>query len=102
MSPECTVVATFYAKPEKREQLREMLMGLVSPTRAEAGCIDYDLHVDEQEPNVFMFYENWRTAQDLDEHLLMPYLAHLRDNVDALIARPIQVVRYKMLSPYDR
>jgi quinol monooxygenase YgiN len=45
-----------------------------------------------------MFYENWRTAGDLEEHLLMPYLTHLRDNVDALIARSIQVVRYKKLS----
>jgi quinol monooxygenase YgiN len=102
MSPGCTVVATFFARPEKREELRDMLMGLVSPTRAEAGCVDYDLYVDEQDPNVFMFFENWRTAQDLDEHLLTPHLAHLRDSVDALIARPIQVVRYKMLSRYDR
>ncbi len=98
MSPECTVVATFFAKPEKREELRDLLIALVSPTRAEGGCVDYNLHVDEQDPNVFMFYENWRTAGDLEEHLLMPYLTHLRDNVDTLIARPIQVVRYKKLS----
>jgi quinol monooxygenase YgiN len=79
-----------------------MLMGLVSPTRREAGCVDYHLHVVEQDPNVFMFYENWRTARDLDEHLIMPHLAHLVDNVDELIDRPVQVVRYKMLSPYDK
>ena len=44
------VVATFFAKPEKREELRDMLMGLVSPTRREAGCVDYHLHVVEQDP----------------------------------------------------
>jgi quinol monooxygenase YgiN len=102
MSPGCTVIATFFAKPDKREELRDLLMGLVSPTRAEAGCVDYHLHVEEEDPNVFLFYENWRTVGDLDEHLTMPYLAHLRDKVDGLIVRPIHVVRYEMLSRYDK
>jgi quinol monooxygenase YgiN len=40
-----TVVATFQAKPGEENELRAALIGLVGPTRKEAGCISYDLHV---------------------------------------------------------
>ncbi|MEI7534331.1 MAG: antibiotic biosynthesis monooxygenase, partial [Verrucomicrobiae bacterium] len=39
-----TVVATFQARPGKETELKNALIGLVAPTRKEAGCINYDLH----------------------------------------------------------
>ncbi|TAK94934.1 MAG: antibiotic biosynthesis monooxygenase, partial [Verrucomicrobia bacterium] len=39
-----TVVATFKARPGKESELRAALIGLVAPTRKEAGCLNYDLH----------------------------------------------------------
>lgn len=52
-----TVIGLLVAKPETREELRELLAKQVGPTRAEPGCVNYDFHV-ESDPNVFMFYEN--------------------------------------------
>ena len=43
MSP-LTVIAKFKAKSGSEEQLYEELRNLVAPTRAEEGCINYDLH----------------------------------------------------------
>ncbi|MBD1584119.1 antibiotic biosynthesis monooxygenase [Pseudoalteromonas sp. S16_S37] len=39
------------------------------PTRQEAGCINYDMHIDNQNDAVFMFYESREKEQDLDNHL---------------------------------
>lgn len=93
-----TVIGTVVAKPETREELQEILSGFVEPTRAEEGCINYDFHVDPTDPCVFMFYENWRTKDDLDRHLAMPHLQPLFGRLDDLVARPVDVRPFVMLS----
>ncbi|TNF73803.1 MAG: antibiotic biosynthesis monooxygenase, partial [Acidobacteria bacterium] len=37
------VVARLVAKPDKVDELRTLLTGLLEPTRAEPGCISYEL-----------------------------------------------------------
>ena len=68
MKPERTIVARLQAKPEKRDELLRLLHAFVEQSRQEPGCVDYHLHVSEADPNVFIFYENWRTAKELREH----------------------------------
>ena len=77
MTAPYTIIGTVVAKPETREELQAILSGFVEPTRAEDGCINYDFHVDPADPCVFMFYENWRSKDDLDRHLAMPHLKPL-------------------------
>ena len=93
-----TLIGVVVAKNETREALRRILTEQVAPTRREPGCINYDFHVDENDPNVFMFYENWRTKADLDAHLKMPHLVPLFGRLDQLLARPVEMKFYKMLS----
>ncbi len=69
----CTVIGILRAKPEKRDELRAVLEAFVAPTRQEEGCVDYHLHVSDTDPNLFMFYENWRSRADLDHHLTLPH-----------------------------
>jgi quinol monooxygenase YgiN len=97
-----TVIGTVVAKPETREELQKILSGFVEPTRAEDGCINYDFHVDSADPCVFMFYENWRSKGDLDRHLAMPHLKPLFGRLDDLVARPVDVRRFVMLSQMAR
>lgn len=94
----CTVIGTVVAKDETREELRKILAGQVTPTRAEAGCVNYDFHVDAENPNVFVFYENWRSRADLDAHMKTPHLQPLFSRLEQLLARPVEVKFYRMLS----
>jgi quinol monooxygenase YgiN len=93
-----TVIGTLVAKPETREELRVILVGLVEPTRSEEGCINYDFHVDREDASTFVFYENWRSEADLDRHLAVPHLKPLFGRLDELLARPVVIKRYVMLS----
>lgn len=77
-----TVVATFKAKEGMEEATAEAIQAIVEPIRAEAGCIDYDLHRSAENPGVFMLYENWTSKADLDEHLAMPYLKDFLGRAD--------------------
>jgi quinol monooxygenase YgiN len=43
MTAKVTVIAYHRAKPGKEGALREALLAVCAPTRAEKGCINYDL-----------------------------------------------------------
>ena len=58
-----TVIAKLKAKQGCEEQLGQMLRGLVEPTRAEKGCINYDLHRSHEDPGLFIFYEIGRAGR---------------------------------------
>lgn len=86
-----TVVARVVAKPDTVEQVKEMLTGLVGPTRQEPGCIDYVLHQSKSDARSFLFFENWKSQADLDAHLQTPYLQAFVAKADEVLAEPLDV-----------
>jgi quinol monooxygenase YgiN len=64
--------------------------------------VDYHLHVSDTDPNLFMFYENWRSRADLDHHLTLPHLAPIRERSGELLAAEVEIIPYTMLSLYGR
>ena len=93
-----TVIARCQAKPGREERVRNEILALVEPTRAEPGCINYDLHVSQDDPSRFLLYENWTSKGELDKHLAMPYLERFKGLAEELLAGPIEIVLYDMLS----
>lgn len=93
-----TVLARFKARKGMEEQLRQAIMACVAPTRAEAGCINYDLHQHADDPGALILYENWVSKQALDEHLEMPYLKELKTRAGDLCAEPIEITLWTMVS----
>ena len=96
--PGCTIIGTVVAKPDKREELYRVLLAQVAPTRAEEGCVSYDFHRDQKDPNVFVFYENFVDRAALEAHLKMPYLEPLFGRIDELLAEPVDIRFLDMLS----
>jgi quinol monooxygenase YgiN len=96
--PGCTIIGTVVAKPEKRNELLRILAAQVDPTRAEPGCINYDFHCDESDPNTFIFYENFVSKAALEEHLKKPHLKPLMDRLGELLAKPVDIRHLEMLS----
>ena len=84
MSTRCTVIAYFYAKPEKRRELQAILEDFVAQTRKESGCINYHLHQSDKNPDVFVFYENWATRKDLGSSQPTAILERLSRQKDGL------------------
>ena len=70
-----TVVAEATAKAGKENEARQLLLGLLAPTRKEEGCIQYDPHEVADQPGHFIFYENWASQAALDAHLKSPHVA---------------------------
>ncbi|MGB0413432.1 MAG: putative quinol monooxygenase [Coraliomargarita sp.] len=64
-----TIVATIKAKADQVDLVQSELLKLIEPTRAEAGCINYDLHQDNENPAYFLYYENWETRALWQDHM---------------------------------
>ena len=70
-----TIVARILAKEEFRDDVKAELLKLIDVTRAEEGCINYDLHQDNENPNQFLFFENWENRDLWQVHMNNPHLA---------------------------
>ena len=70
-----TIVAKILAKSEKRELVKQELIKLIEPTKSEEGCINYDLHQDNENENLFLFYENWASRDLWQRHMDTAHIA---------------------------
>ena len=70
-----TIVARIEAKKDRIDLVKSELLKLIEPTLKETGCIQYELHQDNKNPTVFMFYENWKNRELWQEHMNNPHLA---------------------------
>jgi len=75
MSNPLTIVARIEANPDKIDLVKFELLKLVEPTLKEAGCIQYDLHQDNDHPAVFLFYENWQSRELWQAHMDNTHIA---------------------------
>lgn len=55
------------------EEAAAQLRRLIAPTRSEPGCVTYALHRDPQNPAKFMFYEEFRSQEAVQEHNRTPH-----------------------------
>lgn len=64
-----TVIVHVRAKAGHGAAVEAELNKLIVPTRAEAGCIRYDLFADLGDPLHFVFFEEWDSIDAHQTHL---------------------------------
>ncbi|UWQ85583.1 putative quinol monooxygenase [Leisingera caerulea] len=84
--PNLTIVANITANPGKTDLVKAELEKLIAITRAEDGCITYDLHQDNENPAHFMFYETWESRALWQTHMQAPHLAAYMDATEGAVA----------------
>lgn len=94
---EVTVLALIKVKVGMEEKAKNELLSLVEPTRAEKGCIHYDLHQSLDHKNHFMFYENWVSKKDLDGHLSKPHMKVHLEKAGDLLAGPPEITLWERI-----
>jgi quinol monooxygenase YgiN len=97
-SQQLTVVAKIKAKPGLEEKVKQEVLGLIAPTRKEPGCLNYDLHQDQEDKSVLLLYENWVSRKDLDDHLKLPHMVAFLGKAGELLAEPVEIKFYHMVS----
>ena len=62
------VAVLITTQPGKARQQVEAFGLIVGAVRAEAGCIQYDLHEVTNQPERFLLLEEWESAETLAAH----------------------------------
>jgi quinol monooxygenase YgiN len=87
---EVRVIARSVARSGKENQLRELLRGMLAPTRAESGCKLYELYESGSQGR-FYFYEIWESQAALDQHAASAHYKKLEQTVGELVQAPFEV-----------
>ena len=96
-----TVLASFYPKEDKYNQVKEILLSMTNPTRLEEGNEVYNFYEEKNtndKINSFHLFEIYKDAKALDFHRNTAHYKNYRSEIIKLLNRPIEV---KVLSSVD-
>jgi quinol monooxygenase YgiN len=80
-------IVDIHAKPEHRQQVREILANLERESVKEPGNIAYIVHQVDNDPDHFIIYEKWQDRAALDFHNEQDYLISFRNQKDQLLTK---------------
>ncbi len=90
---------TIEAVAGREDELATLLASLVEPTRAEPGCLGYELNSSKEQPGTFLFYEKFAGQAALDEHVNSNHFKNflkIRSNSDPILKQT--VLRWSLLA----
>ena len=88
---EINLTVIIKSKSEYRGEVKAILVNLVKNSRKESACLQYDLHQNIDDPNVFIFHEVWKNKEGLDFHQKQPYLSKLNEASDLYLDGEVKV-----------
>ena len=67
------------------EAFKKLASNVIEQTRKEPGCLRYDLLQDTEDPNIFLFIEEYKDEEAFQTHRNMPYMAPFRVEREKLL-----------------
>jgi len=75
----------FKVKQEYKQELINMSLKLIPPSRKEAGCISYSFLEDQENLGNFLFFERWQNQEAIDTHFTKSYFQDFADRFPGMI-----------------
>ena len=92
------VVARITAREGRTEEVAEALRDLIEPSRAEAGCLRYDLHQSQEDPHRFVFLEAWTDEAALAAHFQTDHFLKAGPRLEPLLASPPEIGQFRQIA----
>ncbi len=91
-------VVRLKSKPGKEAELKELLQGLIIPTRSEPGCISYELLMNKEDPKEFTFVEEWKDDNALNGHFETSHIKNALQKLPGILAEEMDLRKYDNIS----
>lgn len=85
-----SVFATIHPKPDCLDEARDAILGILSETRAEAGCQHFTLHRNVDSGSLHLT-EIWDDQAAFDAHHAQPYTRQVFESYEQLLAAPVEL-----------
>ena len=92
------VVARITAKPDTTGQVRQILLGLIAPTRAEEGCVVYELLQNRTDPTDFTFVEEWASDATFERHHTTEHIRSAFPKLEPLLVTAPDIRTYSVVA----
>lgn len=81
-----TKKVVFIAKDDSINEMRDLLITMIEPSRAEEGCLLYNIYQLTEKPTEFVVVETWETQAHLDAHGTTEHYNHYKANFEPFCA----------------
>ncbi len=85
------LIARLKVKEDKIEEAKKAALAIVANSRAEDGCLNYDIHQSIEDETCFFWHETWKNKAALDEHFETPFFKEFFNVVQEVAAEPPQI-----------
>ena len=90
------LAAKCIGKPECRDDIMRVISAVVPPSKAEAGCISYDVHERLPGGDEYLFFEEWSDQAALDFHFQTPHFQAFIGEFTPLLDAPPNIRVYEV------
>ncbi len=92
------IVARLKVQENAVDETKKAALGIVADSRAEKGCVNYDIHQAIDDPTVFIWHETWANKAAIDEHFEKSFFKEFFAAVEGFAAEPPQITLTKMIT----
>ncbi len=89
------VIAQDFMKEEFLDIVTPLYAELVAATKKEAGCIEYNLFIDENDKAHFIFIEEWVDQATLDAHCASEHFTRLVPQINQYESKRPLILKMK-------
>jgi quinol monooxygenase YgiN len=86
---------------DNRAELVRIGQRVAAASRGEAGCISYRVYEDTEDEEAFVFVEEWRSEEALQQHFGTPHVAEFMAAIRDVIVDPPDVKFHTIASSRD-
>jgi len=79
------LVARGVINTERRAEAYEAFQAMLAPSRAEPGCISYEYFTDVDDPDRFVFVEEWESYEILQAHFETPHFVDFAARCETML-----------------
>jgi len=86
------------AKITSKDGMKDKILGetdtLITATRAEDGCIEYNLYEPVDSENVLLFVEKWEGKEFLEAHIQQDHFIKFGEAIGDYLAKDLEISVY--------
>jgi quinol monooxygenase YgiN len=92
MTKTVKIVATLVARPGRADQLKDLLLAMAAPSRAEPGNLQWDVWQDQAERSRFVLDEAYESEASVTAHRQTTHFANYLSRINDLAERNVVVL----------
>ena len=83
---------------ERRDRFIEVATTMCAASRAEPGCSGYRVYADLEQPDRYVFVEEWEDEAALQLHFTQPHTGSFMSALGALLGEPADALFHEVAS----